>query len=62
MNYGEQVLRRLLHPDVALLIVGAVLTYGSGRITRRFSGGKAGLICKGVGCAVAIIGAVWLFA
>lgn len=61
MNYGEQVLARLAHPGLLLLIAGAAVTYGSAHITRRFSSEKANLLCKGIGCIVAVAGAVWLF-
>ena len=61
MNYGEQVLSRLMNPGLALLIVGAVAVYGSGKLARRIAPDKeetANLACKGVGCIVAIMGAL----
>ena len=64
MNYGQQVLSRLMQPGTLLIVIGAVVVYGSGRITRRIApdkGENADLICKGIGCAVALIGAVLIF-
>ena len=64
MNYGQQVLSRLMNPGVLLLVIGAVAVYGSGRITRRVApdqGDRANLICKAVGGVIALIGAVLIF-
>ena len=64
MNYGQQVLSRLMNPGVLLLVIGAVAVYGSGWIVGRVApdrGDRAGLICKGVGCVIALIGAVLIF-
>ena len=60
MNYGQQVLSRLMNPGVLLLVIGAVAVYGSGRITRR-KGDRANLICKAIGGVIALIGAVLIF-
>ena len=63
MNYGRQVLARLMNPGTALLIIGAVAVYGSGWIARRLApdkGENANLICKGIGCAVALAGVLLL--
>lgn len=62
MNYGQQVLTRLMNPGVLLLVMGAVVVYGSGWITRRLAKGeRANLICKGIGCVIALIGTVLIF-
>ena len=64
MNYGEQVLSRLMHPGVLLLIIGAVTVYGSGWLVRHIAPGRgeqANLICKAVGCGIAILGAILIF-
>ena len=64
MNYGQQVLSRLMNPGTLLIVIGAVVVYGSGWITRRFlsdKGENANLICKGIGCVIALIGAVLIF-
>lgn len=64
MNYGQQVLSRLMNPGVLLLVIGAVAAYGSGWIASRIAPGKgdqSNLICKAVGCVIALIGAVLIF-
>ena len=64
MNYGQQVLSRLMNPGTLLIVIGAVAVYGSGWIVRHIAPGKgenANLICKGVGCVIALIGAVLMF-
>ena len=64
MNYGQQVLSRLMNPGVLLLVIGAVAVYGSGWIARHIApdkADKAGLVCKAVGCVIALIGAVLIF-
>ena len=64
MNYGQQVLSRLMNPGVLLLVIGAVVVYGSGWITRHLApnqGEKANLICKAIGCVLALVGAVLIF-
>ena len=64
MNYGQQVLSRLMNPGTLLIVIGAVVVYGSGWITRRLApdkGENANLICKAVGCVIALIGAVMIF-
>ena len=61
MNYGEQVLSRLMNPGTLLLIVGAVAVYASRWIVRFIapgSGDKANLVCKGFGCLIAVLGAL----
>ena len=60
MNYGQQVLSRLMNPGLPLLVIGAVAVYGSGWIARRVRHEHANLICKVAGCAVALIGALLL--
>ena len=64
MNYGQQVLTRLMNPGVLLLVIGAVAVYGSGRFARRIAPDhedKASLICKAVGCVIALVGALLIF-
>ena len=64
MNYGQQVLSRLINPGTLLIVIGAVVVYGSGWITRRLApdkGENMNLICKAVGCVIALIGAVLIF-
>ena len=58
------MLERLFHPGTLLVVIGAVLVYGSGKIAGRFFPGKeqANAILKGAGCALAVIGALLLFA
>ena len=61
MNYGEQVLSRLMNPGVLLLGIGAVTVYGSSWIVQRIApnkGEQANLICKAIGIALAIIGTI----
>ena len=64
MNYGEQVLSRLMNPGILLIVIGAVVAYGSGRIARRIApdkGENANLICKAIGCVIAVVGALLIF-
>ena len=61
MNYGQQVLSRLMNPGTLLIVIGAVVVYGSGWISRRFlpdKGENANLICKAIGVMIAIIGTI----
>ena len=64
MNYFEQTAERLLQPGTFLLVLGAVLVYASGVVSRKlFSGSeKANIITKIVGCVTALVGAVLIFA
>ena len=56
------MMERLGHPGVLLVIIGAVSVYGSTALSRRAKAPeRMNLILKGVGCAVAMAGAVWLF-
>ncbi len=54
---------RLFHPGTLLVVVGAILVYSSGRISALILPGKdrGSDILKGVGCALAVIGALLLF-
>ena len=64
MNYGQQVLTRLMNPGTLLLVIGAVAAYGSGWIARHIAPDREdrlNLICKAVGCVVALIGALLIF-
>ena len=61
MNYGQQVVSRMLNPGLVLLIIGAVAVYGSGWLARRIAPAredKVSLACKAVGCVIAIVGAL----
>lgn len=63
MSYGEKVLSKLNWPGVALMVVGAVLVYASSPIVTKLfpkAGEKGKLICKGVGCVIALVGALLL--
>jgi hypothetical protein len=63
MSYGESVLSKLNWPGVALMLIGAVLVYASSPIiTQLFpkAGENGKLICKGVGCVIALLGALFL--
>lgn len=63
MSYGEKVLSRLHVPGLALLILGAVLVYTSGPISRKLfpgKGDKANIAVKAAGCAAALAGALLL--
>ena len=57
MNYFQQIAERLL-------VLGAILVYTSGIVARKlFSGSeKANIITKIVGCVVALVGAILIFA
>ncbi len=57
------MLERLFHPGTFLVIVGAVLVYGSGFFSD-LTGEKhrvSDSVFKGVGCMLAVVGAGWLF-
>ena len=58
------MLERLMHPGVLLVVLGAVCAYGSGFLAQRLlkENSHGELILKGIGCALAAIGAIWLFA
>lgn len=59
MSYGEKVLSRLLTPGMLVLVVGAVLVYGSGFLADRIAPAKKELvnvIVKVVGCLLALLG------
>ena len=66
MNYGEKVLSRALTPGFLIIIVGAVVVYTAGLTTRKVSNeetrAKANVAVKAVGCVIAFIGAILLFA
>lgn len=64
MNYFEQIAERLLQPGTFLPVLGAILVYTSGIVARKlFSGSeKADIITKIVGCVVALVGAILIFA
>ena len=57
MNYFQQIAERLLQPGTFLLVL-------SGIVARKlFSGSeKADIITKIVGCVVALVGAILIFA
>ncbi len=65
MNYGAKVLSRVLDPGFLIIIVGAVVAYTSGLTTRGVTNeetrAKVNVAVKGVGCAIAFIGAILLF-
>ncbi len=65
MNYGEKVLEKVLDPGFLLIVVGAVLVYASSLLTRGVQDEgkrmKCSVAVKGVGCLVALAGAVLLF-
>ena len=63
MNYFQQTSQRLLQPGTFLLVLGAILVYASGVVSRKlFSGSeKANIITKIVGCAAALVGAILIF-
>lgn len=63
-NYFQQIAERLLQPGTFLLVLGAILVYTSGIVARKlFSGSeKADIITKIVGCVVALVGAILIFA
>ena len=52
-----------MHPAVLLVLIGAVCAYGSramaGFLMKENANGE--LILKGIGCALAAAGALWLF-
>ena len=58
MSYGEKVLSRLLTPGMLVLVVGAVLVYGSGFLADRIAPKKelVNVIVKAVGCLLALVG------
>jgi hypothetical protein len=58
MNYFQQIAERLLQPGTFLLVLGAILVYTSGIVARQ----KANIITKIVGCVVALVGAILIFA
>ena len=60
MNYFQQIAERLLQPGT----LGAILVYTSGIVARKlFSGSeKVNIITKIVGCVVALVGAILIFA
>ena len=60
----QQIAERLLQPGTFLLGLGAILVYTSGIVARKlFSGSeKADIITKIVGCVVALVGAILIFA
>ena len=63
MSYGEKVLSKLNWPGAALMVVGAVLVYASSPIVTKIfpkAGENGKLICKGVGCVIALVGALLL--
>ena len=64
LNYFQQIAERLLQPGTFLLVLGAILVYTSGIVARKlFSGSeKANIITKIVGCVVALVGAILIFA
>lgn len=57
------MLERLIHPAVLLVLLGALCAYGSrklaGFLLKEQPNGE--LILKGIGCALAAAGALWLF-
>ncbi len=62
----QQILSKLANPGIGLLILGAALVYGARALSKPFrtkeeQGDKIELIFKGVGMAVAIIGASTVF-
>ena len=64
MNYGQQMLSRLMNPGTLLIVIGAVVAYGSGWITRHVApnrGDQANVVCKAIGCVIAVIGALLIF-
>ena len=59
MSYGEKVLFRLLTPGMLVLVVGAVLVYGSVFLADRIAPDRKDLvniIVKAVGCLLALVG------
>ena len=57
MNYFEQIAERLLQPGTFLLVLGAIVA------RKLFSGSeKADIITKIVGCVIALVGAILIFA
>jgi len=60
---GIKMLERLMHPAVLLVLIGALCAYGSrtlaGFLMKENANGE--LILKGIGCALAAAGALWLF-
>ena len=58
------IAERLLQPGTFLLVLGAILVYTSGIVARKlFSGSeKTDIITKIVGCVVALVGAILIFA
>lgn len=65
MNYGAQVLSRILDPGFLTIIVGAVVVYTSSLTTRGVTDEetrtKVNVAVKSVGCVIAFIGAILLF-
>ncbi len=57
------MLERLMQPAVLLIVLGAVCVYGSAKLAGWILKGRPNgeIILKGIGCALAVIGAVWLF-
>ncbi len=57
------MLERLMHPAVLLVLLGAVNVYGSSKLAGLFlrDNPNGALIIKGVGCVLAVAGALWLF-
>ena len=63
MTYWEGVLSRLDVPGLVLLLLGAVVGYGSKPIMERVfhrQGQKGQLVLKAAGCALALLGALLL--
>ena len=61
MSYWNGVLSRLNLPGIALLLLGALLTYGAPRLAPRFfpkGGDRAVMPLKVAGLALAVVGAV----
>ena len=60
---GDSSVEKLYHPGTILVVIGAVLTYGGNPIAGKLfpEKDKAGNIVKIVGCAMAVLGAAWLF-
>ncbi len=63
MEYGQQVLARLLQPGMLLLVLGAVCVYASSKIAGKWFDGdeKKDIIIKVIGCAVALLGTMMVF-
>ena len=64
MNYGQQVLQRLLHPAMLLLLAGVLLVYRPavvGRLLRMKDNETAQHVLRLVGLAALFIAAFWFF-